>query len=125
MQSKQMAWAPLVVACVISVAYIFVFGVDWGFTFRSDTVPSAIATSLILSVWASVPYLILLPIARRDGRSLLTILAVLVILAFGMFSMDRGRHTPGDVRSSGGNCIPDTTMRGPLRGSMFFAIPSA
>jgi hypothetical protein len=58
--------------------------------------PSAIVTGLILSVWASVPYLILLPIARREGRLLFTIIAVLVILGFGMFSMDRGRHTPGD-----------------------------
>jgi hypothetical protein len=100
MSSKRMAWVPLVVAWAISVAYIFVFGVDWGFTFRSGAVPSAIVTALILSVWASVPYLILLPIARRQGPSLLTILAVLVILAFGMFAMDRGRHTPGDEGGS-------------------------
>ena len=57
-------------------------------------------TGLILSVWASVPYLILLPIARREGRLLFTIIAVIVILAFGMFSMDRGRHTPGDEGGS-------------------------
>jgi hypothetical protein len=100
MNSKRMAWVPLVVACAISVAYIFVFGVDWGFTIRSGTMPSAIVTGLILSVWASVPYLILLPIARREGRLLFTITAVLVILAFGMFSMDRGRHTPGDEGGS-------------------------
>jgi len=31
---------------------------------------------------------------------MLTILAVLIILAFGMFSMDRGRHTPGDEGGS-------------------------
>jgi hypothetical protein len=53
-----------------------------------------------LSVWASVPYLILLPIARRESRSLFTILAVLVVLAFGMFSMDQGRHMPGDEGGS-------------------------
>jgi hypothetical protein len=100
MNSKRMAWVPLVVAWAISVAYIFVFGVDWGFTIRSGTMPSAIVTGLILSVWASVPYLILLPIARREGRLLFTITAVLVILAFGMFSMDRGRHTPGDEGGS-------------------------
>jgi hypothetical protein len=100
MNSKRMAWVPLVLACAISVAYIFVFGVDWGFTVRSGTIPSAIFTSLILSLWASVPYLILLPIARREDRSLLTILAALAILAFGMFSMDRARHTPGDEGGS-------------------------
>jgi hypothetical protein len=100
MNSTRMAWFPLVVACAISGAYIFVFGVDWGFTTRSGTMSSAIFTALILSIWASVPYLILLPIARREGRLLLTILAALVILAFGMFSMDRGRHTPGDEGGS-------------------------
>jgi hypothetical protein len=95
-----MAWFPLVGACAVSVAYIFVFGVDWPFTLRSGTLPSAIVTGLILSVWACVPYLILLPIARREGQSLFTILAVLVILAFGMFSMDRARHMPGDEAGS-------------------------
>ena len=40
MRSKRVAWAPLVAACAISVAYILVFGVDWGFTFRSGTLPS-------------------------------------------------------------------------------------
>jgi hypothetical protein len=100
MNSRCMAWVPLVVACAISAAYIFVFGIDWGFTLRSGTVPSAMVTGLILSVWASVPYLILLPIARREGRLLFTIIAVIVILAFGMFSMDRGRHTPGDEGGS-------------------------
>ena len=95
-----MAWVPLVVACAISVVYIFVFGVDWGFTVRSGTMPSAIFTGLILSVWASVPYFILLPIARREGQPLFTIIPVLVILAFGMFAMDRGRHTPGDEGGS-------------------------
>jgi hypothetical protein len=62
--------------------------------------PSAIFTGLILSVWASVPYFILLPIARREGQPLFTIIPVLVILAFGMFAMDRGRHTPGDEGGS-------------------------
>jgi hypothetical protein len=100
MSAKRMALVSIAVACAISVAYIFVFGVDWGFTFRSGTVLSAVFTGLILSVWASVPYLILLPIARRDSRSWLMILAVLVLLAFGMFSMDRGRHTPGDEGGS-------------------------
>jgi hypothetical protein len=100
MSSKRMAWVPLVVACAISVVYIFVFGVDWGFTVRSGTMPSAIFTGLILSVWASVPYFILLPIARREGQPLFTIIPVLVILAFGMFAMDRGRHTPGDEGGS-------------------------
>jgi hypothetical protein len=100
MNSKRIAWVPLVVACAISVAYIFVFGVDWGFTFRSGTMPSAIVTGLILSLWASVPYLILSPIARREDRLLFMIIAVLVILAFGMFSMERGRHTPGDEGGS-------------------------
>ena len=100
MNSRCMAWVPPVVACAISAAYIFVFGIDWGFTLRSGTMPSAMVTGLILSVWASVPYLILLPIARREGRLLFTIIAVIVILAFGMFSMDRGRHTPGDEGGS-------------------------
>jgi hypothetical protein len=100
MSSKLATWVPLVVACGISAAYIFVFGVDWGFTFRSGTVPSAVATGLILSAWASVPYFILLPIARREGLSLITILAVLAILAFGMFSIERGRHMPGDEGGS-------------------------
>jgi hypothetical protein len=99
MSSKRMAWIPLVVAGAISVAYIFVFGVDWGFTVRSGTMPSAIVTGLILSVWASVPYLVLFPIAR-ESRSLFTIIAVLVILTFGMFLMNRGRHTPGDEGGS-------------------------
>jgi hypothetical protein len=100
MNPKQMAWLPVAVACAISAAYIFVFGVDWAFTIRSGTMPSAIVTGLVLSVWASVPYLILLPIARREGRLLFTIIAVLVILAFGTFFMDRGRHTPGDEGGS-------------------------
>jgi hypothetical protein len=100
MSSRRMALVPLVVACAISVAYIFVFGIDWGFTFRSSTVPSAIFTGLLLSAWASVPYFILLPMAQREGRSLFTILAVLVILVFGMFSMNLGRHTPGDEGGS-------------------------
>lgn len=96
MSSKRVAWIALVVAVAMSVAYIFVFGVDWGFTVRSGTLPSAIVTSLILSAWASVPYLILVPIARREGQSLFIMIAVFVILAFGMFALDRGRHTPGD-----------------------------
>ncbi len=98
MSSKLATWLPLVVASGISAAYIFVFGVDWGFTFRSGTVSSAVATGFILSAWASVPYFMLLPIARRQG--LIAILAVLVILAFGMFSIERGRHTPGDEGGS-------------------------
>jgi len=102
MRSKRLAWIPLVVACAISLAlaYIFVYGVDWGFTVRSGTLPSAIVTALFFSVWASVPYLFLLPIARRDGQSLFTISAVLVILVFGMYSLDKGRHTPGDEGGS-------------------------
>jgi hypothetical protein len=100
MRSMRMAWVPLIVACAISLAYIFVNGVDWGFTVRTGTLPSAIVTGLILSVWASVPYLLLLPIARRDGQSLFPIFAVLVIVAFGMYSMDKGRHTPGDEGGS-------------------------
>jgi hypothetical protein len=100
MSSKLVMWVPLVVASGISAAYIFVVGVDWGFTFRSGTVPSAIVTGLILSVWASVPYFILLPIARREGLSLITILAVTVIVAFGWFSIERGRHITGDAGGS-------------------------
>jgi hypothetical protein len=100
MSSKLVMWVPLVVASGISAAYIFVVGVDWEFTFRSGSVPSAIVTGLILSVWASVPYFILLPIARREGLSLITILAVAVILAFGFFSIERGRHMPGDEGGS-------------------------
>jgi hypothetical protein len=100
MRAKRIAWVPLVVAWAISVVYIFVFGVDWGFTVRSGTMPSAIFTGLILSVWASVPYLILLPIPRRDGQPLFTIITALVLLAFGMFAMERGRHTPGDEGGS-------------------------
>ena len=100
MSAKRIAWIPLVVAWAMSVVYIFVFGVDWGFTVRSGTMPSAIFTGLILSVWASVPYFVLLPIARRDGQPLFTIITALVLLAFGMFAMDRGRHTPGDEGGS-------------------------
>jgi hypothetical protein len=100
MSIKRLAWVPLVAAWAASVAYIFAFGVDWEFTLRSGTVPSAIVTGAILSVWASVPYLILLPMAGREGRPLFTVLAVLVILTFGLFSMDRGRHTPGDEGGS-------------------------
>jgi hypothetical protein len=96
MSSKRMAWVALVVAVAVTAAYIFIFGVDWGFAARSGTMPSASVTCLILSAWASVPYLILLPIARREGQLLFTIIAVLVILAFGKFSMDRGHHMPGD-----------------------------
>jgi hypothetical protein len=95
-----MAWVPLVVAGAISVAYTFVFGIDWGFTFRSGTVSSAIVTGLFLSVWAYVPYLVLVPIGRQGGQLLFTTLAALVILAFGMLAMDRGRHTPGDEGGS-------------------------
>jgi hypothetical protein len=95
-----MAMLSLVAACAISVAYIFAFGVDWAFTFRSSTVASAAFTCLILSAWASVPYFILLPMARRESRSLLTILAATVILSFGIFSMNQGRHTPGDEGGS-------------------------
>lgn len=79
MNSKRIAWVAVVAACVISVAYIFVVGVDWGFTLRSGTVPSAIVTGLILSVWACVPYLILLPFARR-GQSLHTAQGRLIAL---------------------------------------------
>jgi hypothetical protein len=100
MSAKRIAWIPLVVAWAISVVYIFVFGVDWGFTVRSGTMPSAIFTGLILSVWASVPYFVLVPIARRDGQPLFTIITALILLAFGMFAMDRGRHTPGDEGGS-------------------------
>ena len=100
MNSRRIAWVPLVVACAISAAYVFGFGVDWGFTVRSRTVPSAILTALILSAWASVPYLILSPIARKERQSLFTILVVLVILAFGMFAMDRARRMPGDEGGS-------------------------
>ncbi len=100
MNSRRIAWVPLVVACAISAAYVFGFGVDWGFTVRSRTVPSAILTALILSAWASVPYLILSPIARKERQSLFTILVVLVILAFGMFAMDRARRMPGDAGGS-------------------------
>jgi hypothetical protein len=99
MSAKRIAWVPLVVAWAISVVYLFVFGVDWGFTLRSGTMLSAIFTGLILSVWASVPYIILLPVARRDGQ-LFTMFTALVLLAFGMFAMDRGRHTPGDEGGS-------------------------
>jgi hypothetical protein len=100
MSLKRMTWVPLVVACAISVAYIFILGIDWGFTIRRGTLPSAIVMGLLLSVWASVPYLILLPMAQRERRALFTILAVLAILAFGMFSMDRARHMPGDEGGS-------------------------
>jgi hypothetical protein len=100
MSSKLLMWVPLVAASGISATYIFVVGVDWEFTFRSGTVALAIVTSLILSAWASVPYFILLPIARREGLSLITILAVTVILAFGLLSIERGRHTPGDEGGS-------------------------
>jgi hypothetical protein len=100
MNAKGIAWVPLVVAWAISIVYIFVSGVNWGFTLRSGAMPSAIFTGLILSVWASVPYLILLPIGRRDGQTLYTLIAALVLLAFGMFAMDRGRHTPGDEGGS-------------------------
>jgi len=100
MSGKRIAWVPLVVAWAISVVYIFVYGVDWGFTVRSGTMPSAIFTGLILSGWASVPYLIILPIARRDGQLLFTMFTASVLLAFGMFAMDRGRHTPGDEGGS-------------------------
>jgi hypothetical protein len=100
MSGKRIAWVPLVVAWAISVVYIFVYGVDWGFTVRSGTMPSAIFTGLILSVWASVPYLIFLPIARRDGQLLFTMFTASVLLAFGMFAMDRGRQTPGDEGGS-------------------------
>ncbi len=100
MSGKRIAWVPLVVAWAISVVYIFVYGVDWGFTVRSGTMPSAIFTGLILSVWASVPYLIFLPIARRDGQLLFTMFTASVLLAFGMFAMDRGRHTLGDEGGS-------------------------
>jgi hypothetical protein len=54
----------------------------------------------MLSVWASVPYFMLLPIARREGLSLITIVAVTVELAFGLFSIERGRHMPGDEGGS-------------------------
>lgn len=100
MNSRRITWVPLAVACAISAAYVFGFGVDWGFTVRSRTVPSAILTALILSAWASVPYLILSPIARKERQSLFTILVVLVILAFGMFAMDRARRMPGDEGGS-------------------------
>ena len=100
MTFRRMAWAPLVVACAISIAYIFIFGADWEFTIKNGTVPSTVFTCLLLSAWASLPYLILLPIGRREGQLLLTTLAVLVILAFGMISMEHGRHTPGDEGGS-------------------------
>jgi hypothetical protein len=49
---------------------------------------------------AEAPGSFKIQIARRVDRPLFTILAVLVILAFGMFSMDRGRHMPGDEGGS-------------------------
>jgi hypothetical protein len=100
MSIKRLAWVPLLAAWAASVVYIFVFGINWEFTLRSDTVTSAVVTGLILSAWASVPYLVLLPMAGRDGGPLFTVLAVIIILTFGCFSMDRGRHTPGDEGGS-------------------------
>jgi hypothetical protein len=100
MSIKRLAWIPLLAAWVASVVYIFVFGIDWEFTLRSDTVPSAVVTGLIVSIWASVPYLVLLPMAGRDGGPLFTVLAVIIILTFGWFSMDLGRHTPGNEGGS-------------------------
>ena len=117
MTFKRMAWAPLVAACAISITYIFAFGVEWGFIVKNGAVPSAIFTCLVLSVWASLPYLILLPIGRREGQLLLTTLAVLVILAFGMISMDRGRHTPGD---EGGSYIVVPFEQLMIAGAIFF-----
>ena len=100
MKSKLATWVPIVVACGISAAYIFAVGVDWGFTFRSGTVAGAIITGILVSAWAAAPYFILLPIARREGLPLITILSVLGVLAFGFFSIERGRHMPGDEGGS-------------------------
>jgi len=100
MSSKGMGWVPLVVAGAISIAYIMVVGVDWGSTIRTGTVPSAIFTGVIVSVCASVPYLILLPDARREGGLMFAILAGSLILAFGFFALERGRHAPGDEGGS-------------------------
>jgi hypothetical protein len=101
MNVKRAALVPLIAACAISIAYIFLFGVDWKFTFQSGTVASAIFTALILSAWASVPYLMLLPIVRREDRPLIiSTLAALIILVVGMYWMDVGRHTVGDEGGS-------------------------
>jgi hypothetical protein len=101
MNPKRAALVPLIVASAISIAYIFVFGVDWKFTFQSGTVASAIFTGSILSAWASVPYLMLLPIARKEARPpIISTLAALIMLIVGMYWMDVGRHTPGDEGGS-------------------------
>lgn len=86
MNTKRAALVPLIAACAMSIAYIFWFGVDWKFTFQSGTVSSAVFTGLILSAWASVPYLMLLPIVQRENRPLIiSALAALIILLVGVY----------------------------------------
>jgi uncharacterized membrane protein YfcA len=52
--------------------------------------------------WAPlvVPYLILLPGARREGGLMFAILASSLVLASGFFALERGRHTVGDEGGS-------------------------
>jgi hypothetical protein len=101
MNTKRAALVPLIAACAMSIAYIFWFGVDWKFTFQSGTVSSAVFTGLILSAWASVPYLMLLPIVQRENRPLIiSALAALIILLVGVYWMGVGRHTAGDEGGS-------------------------
>ena len=96
--SRRTVLIPFVIACALSLSYIFIVGIDWGFDRRVGVVTSAIFTGLILSSWATVPYLVLLPIALREARfKALAPMAVLMVFAFGAFTMHHEmRHMPGD-----------------------------
>jgi hypothetical protein len=100
MTFKRAAFVSIAAACATSLIYVFITGVSWDFVVRSGSLPSAIFTALVVSAWACVPYLILLPIAQREGSPLFAIFTVLGILGFGLYSMESGRHEPGDEGGS-------------------------
>jgi hypothetical protein len=100
MTLNRTAFFSIAAACVTSVTYVFSTGVDWTVAVRSGIVASSFVTALILSAWTCVPYLMLLPTAGRHGSPPFAIFALFCILAFGLYSMQQGRHEPGDEGGS-------------------------
>jgi hypothetical protein len=92
MTLNRTAFFSIAAACVTSVTYVFSTGVDWTVAVRSGIVASSFVTALILSAWTCVPYLMLLPTAGRHGSPPFAIFALFCILAFGLYSMQQGRH---------------------------------
>ena len=96
--NRLMVLIPFVVACSLSVGYVFLVGADWGFSHKVGAMAETICSCLILSAWAVVPYLALLPLAlSQNGFKALPSIAVLVVFAIGVFLVfDQQHHQPGD-----------------------------